>query len=299
MLPKALKHGDKIGIVAPAKRISIEEVSYALSIFKSWGLDPILGKSIGSGTYLFSGEDDFRAEDTQDFINNPEIKAIFSARGGYGCVRIIDKLDFSEMIKQSKWMIGFSDFTVFHNHLFQQYNYPTVHASMPVFFTQNTPAALKSLHQLIFHHQFSYTIESAFPEYCIDGNAFAPINGGNLSVMYSLNGSRSALKDEAIILFLEDLSEYYYHTDRMMQNLFRSGMFTNLKGVIIGAFTEMKDGALPFGKNAYALIFDYFKQLNIPVFSGFPAGHVVDNRALIFGKNVQLSVKDNQLNLNW
>lgn len=289
---KKLKAGDCVGIVAPAKRIDFNEIAFAIEVFENWGLEVKLGKTIGEGEFLFSGTDDERAKDFQEMIDDDTVSAIFSARGGYGCARIIDQLNFGGLAKNPKWLIGFSDFTVIHNHLYNKINLPTLHASMPVFFKENTEAALKSIYQVLFHQEINYQVNSAFLELCKNGETVAEIVGGNLSVIYSLLGSSSGLKRGKYILFLEDLAEYFYHVDRMMQNLKRNHIFSELAGVIIGNFTDMKDGALPFGKNPYEIIFDYFKDLNIPVFTGFPAGHSADNRALIFGKEIMLKVED-------
>lgn len=288
---KKLKPGDCVGIVAPAKRIDFHEITYAIEVFESWGLNVKLGKTIGTGDFLFSGTDKERANDFQLMINDNEVDVIFSARGGYGCARIIDLIDFSVLSKNPKWLVGFSDFTVIHNHLFQKFNLPTLHASMPIFFKENTDAALQSIYNVLFQQNINYQVNSAFPELCIDGETEAEVIGGNLSVIYSLLGSSSSLKRGKYILFLEDLAEYFYHVDRMMQNLKRNNLFTDLAGVIIGNFTDMKDGALPFGKNPYEIIFDYFKNKNIPVFTGFPAGHSSDNRAIIFGEKLIFKVE--------
>lgn len=297
MKPPFLKQGDKVAIVAPAKRIDKLEIDFAIKIFQSWGLEVIVGDTIGTGIYLFSDNDENRVADFQNMINNQEVKAIFSARGGYGCVRIIDAIDFSALQKHPKWLIGFSDFTVFHTHIFKTLNLSTLHASMPVFFEKNTKAAISSLKSVLFGDELTYKVISSFPELCVSGSAKGVLIGGNLSVLYSLCGSSSALKRGEYILFLEDLCEYFYHVDRMMQNLKRNAVFENVKAVIVGSFTDMQDGALPFGKNAYEVVFEYFKDLNIPVFTGFPAGHNPDNRALIFGEEVELKVSGASLTL--
>ena len=297
MKPPFLKAGDIVGIVAPAKRILPEEIQFAITVFESWGLKVLLGNTIGTGEFLFSGDDEFRRTDLQKMINNPEVKAVFSARGGYGCVRLIDEIDFSPLQKFPKWLIGFSDFTVFHTHIFKWINLATLHASMPVFFEKNTKAAISSLKDTLFGNNLTYKVSSSFPELCVSGRAKGALIGGNLSVIYSLCGSKSSLSKGNHILFLEDLCEHFYHVDRMMQNLKRNGLFNDLKGVIIGSFTDMQDGAMPFGKNAYEVVFDYFKELKIPVFTGFPAGHTPDNRALLFGAEIEMEVNNGLLNL--
>lgn len=293
-----LQKGDSVGICAPAKRIDYIEIEYAIDVLQSWGLKVKLGETIGKGKYLFAGTDEERRADFQQLLDDPEVNAIFSARGGYGCVKIIDDLDFTALNQQPKWLIGFSDFTVFHCHIFRHFNWPTLHASMPVFFPNNSKAAINSLKKVLFDGAIQYKINSPFPELCLDGEAEGKIIGGNLSVIYSLCGSDSGLKTNKYILFLEDLCEYFYHVDRMMENLKRNGIFEQLSAVIVGSFTDMKDGALPYGSNAYEILFSYFKQANIPVFTGFPAGHTPDNRPLIFGQNTRLSIEKSCLNLS-
>lgn len=295
----ALQKGDCIGITAPAKQIDRNEIAFAVELLEREGYSVIVDETIRNAPYLFSDTDENRAKAFQQLLDNPNIKAVFSARGGYGSVRIIDQLDFSSLSKNPKWLIGFSDFTVFHCHLYRFTTLPTLHATMPVFFPGNTEVALKATLNILKNTLPKYSIESPFKSLCKDGITEAPIIGGNLSVIYSLCGSQSGLNNAKHILFLEDLCEYFYHTDRMLQNLKRNGLFENLAGVIIGQFTDMKDGALPFGKNTYEILFEYFSELDIPVFTGFPAGHVPDNRPLIFGSTAKLEVKDGTIQLEF
>ena len=295
MTPDFLTPGDKIGIVAFAKKITIEEIQPAVKIFQNWGLDVVIGDTIGSELNQFSGDDEQRRADIQKMLDNQEIKAIISARGGYGCVRIIDEINFSSFLKSPKWLIGFSDITVFHSHINANFNIPTIHATMPVFFKKNTPKSLSSLKKLLMKGTLNYQIQSKTKELCKNGKARGQLIGGNLSILYSLCGSISSVKTDGKILFIEDLSEYMYHVDRMIYNLKRNGYFKNLSGLIIGSFTEMKDSNTPFGKNSEEIIFDLCKDLNIPIFSNFPAGHINDNRALIFGKTLEMQVEEGNL----
>tara|TARA_B100001540_G_scaffold310186_1_gene327572 strand:- start:75 stop:983 length:909 start_codon:yes stop_codon:yes gene_type:complete len=299
MTPDFLTPGDKIGIVAFAKKITIEEIQPAVKIFQNWGLDVVIGNTIGSELNQFSGDDEQRRTDIQKMLDNQEIKAIISARGGYGCVRIIDEINFSSFLKSPKWLIGFSDITVFHSHINANFNLPTIHATMPVFFKKNTPKSLSSLKKLLMKGTLNYQIQSKTKELCKNGKARGQLIGGNLSILYSLCGSISSVKTDGKILFIEDLSEYMYHVDRMIYNLKRNGYFKNLSGLIIGSFTKMKDSNTPFGKNSEEIIFDLCKDLNIPIFSSFPAGHINDNRALIFGKTLEMQVEEGNLCLEW
>ena len=299
MTPHVLKPGDKIGIVAFAKKITLEEIQPAVKTFRNWGLEVVIGNTIGSEHHQFSGNDDCRRNDIQKMLDNPEIKAIISARGGYGCVRVVDKIDFSSFLNTPKWLIGFSDITVFHAHINTLFNIPTIHATMPVFFHKNTAESLDSLRQIIMCGSMEYKIQSSAKKLCKDGTAIGQLTGGNLSVLYSLCGSVSFGETNGKILFLEDLSEHIYHIDRMLQNLKRNGFFANIKGLIIGSFTEMKDGPVPFGKTSEEILFDLCSELNIPVFANFPAGHINDNRSLIMGQTVKMEVTNNSLQLRW
>ena len=297
MLPPLLKPGDKIGIVAFAKKISFEEIQPAITIFKKWGLKVVVGGTIGSEWNQFGGNDEQRRGDIQEMIDNPSVKALISARGGYGCVRLIDHIDFSNFIRNPKWLIGFSDVTVFHSHIAQTIQIPTLHATMPIFFEGNSRAALSSLKDVLFEGQMQYDETSSTPSLCKDGSCKGEIIGGNLSILFSLCGSISSVKTHGKILFLEDLCEYIYHTDRMLQNLNRNGFFDAIAGLIIGSFTDMKDGPIPFGKSTEEIIFDFCKNLDIPIFTGFPAGHINDNRALILGKEVRMQVLEGKISI--
>lgn len=297
MLPPLLKPGDKIGIVAFAKKITLQEIQPAISLFESWGLEVEIGETIGAEWNQFAGNDEQRRADVQKMLDDNSIKALISARGGYGSVRIIDQIDFTEFTQNPKWLIGFSDITVFHSHIAQNYNIPTLHATMPVFFKDNSKEALGSLKSAFFEGKMDYKHTSDFPETCKDGVTEAEIIGGNLSIIYSLCGSISNAETHGKILYIEDLYEYLYHTDRMLNNLKRNGMFSNIKGLIIGSFTGMKDGPIKFGKTVNEMLFDLAKQLDIPIFSGFPAGHIDDNRSLIFGQKTRMEVNNGEITL--
>jgi len=295
--PPFLKAGDKIGIVSTARKISLKELVPAMQILRSWELEPVVGETIGHEHHQFAGDDKTRAADFQKMLDNPEIRAIICARGGYGTVRIVDRLDFSAFRQQPKWIIGFSDITVLHAHISSNFSTESLHATMPVSFTENSGRALESLRKALFGKSLHYTVDSH--PLNIAGHAEGVLTGGNLSVLYSLAGSASEIDTSGKILFLEDLDEYLYHIDRMMMNLFRSGKFTGLSGLIIGGMTRMNDNEIPFGKSAEEIIFGLVKELNIPVCFGFPAGHISDNHALIIGRNVSLQIDNKGTRLNF
>jgi muramoyltetrapeptide carboxypeptidase len=287
--PEFLQKGDTIGILATARKIDETALKPAIKILESWGLHVVLGKTIGKEDHQLAGPDWLRAEDFQQMIDNPKIKAILGAKGGYGTVRMVDRIDFSRFKQKPKWIIGFSDMTVLHSHI-NQMGIETLHAIMAQSFEKASPEALESLRKALFGEPLKYKIP-AHP-FNHKGSAKGELVGGNLSVIYSIIGSKSALDYKGKILFIEDLDEYLYHIDRMMMNLKRNGYFDGLKAVIVGGMTSMNDNEIPWGKDALEIIQDVLKDTKIPVIYNFPAGHIKDNRALILGKTVQVNVTD-------
>ncbi|MCC7331650.1 MAG: LD-carboxypeptidase [Flavobacteriales bacterium] len=286
--PQSLVVGDKIGLLSTARKITLDELDFALKLIKNWGLVPVLGNTISESDNQFAGTVEKRINDFQNFLDNPEIRAILCVRGGYGTVQIIDSIDFSEFTKNSKWIIGYSDVTVLHCHINRNLNIQTLHASMPVNFSSNTSQSLESIKFVLFGTQLKYKINSHKLNRV--GVTSGELVGGNLSIIYSLSGSNSQLITDGKILFIEDLDEYLYHIDRMMMNLKRSKLLENLSGLIVGGMTDMKDNSVSFGKNAYEIIADALKEYDFPIAFDFPAGHLNDNRALIIGSQVKFSV---------
>ncbi len=290
--PSFLKPGDTIGIVAPARKISMEELKPAIEIFEKWGMKVKLGKNIYAIDNQYAGSDEERCADFQKMLDDSELKAIIAARGGYGIVRIIDKLDFSGFIKHPKWIAGYSDVTVLHSHIHKHFGIETLHCTMPISFAKNIES-VTLLKQALFGEQFSYKID-AHPMNR-NGEAEGELLGGNLSLLYALAATPSDLNTDGKILFLEDLDEYLYHIDRMMMQLKRSGKLSKLKGLVLGGFTEMKDNTVPFGKTAEEIIIDAVKEYNYPVCFNFPAGHGEKNFPLYLGRKVQISVQEKTL----
>jgi muramoyltetrapeptide carboxypeptidase len=287
--PPYLKQGDCIGIVAPARKISPEELAPAITTLEGWGLKVKLGNNIYQSNNQYSGTDAQRRSDFQNMLDDAEVKAIISARGGYGAVRIIDGLNFSSFNKQPKWIIGYSDITVLHSHIHTHYGIETLHATMPVSFNKDAES-LSLLKKALFGEAISYTV----PAQALNrkGEGTGTLIGGNLSLLYALASTPSDINSDDKILFLEDLDEYLYHVDRMMMQLKRSGKLSKLKGLVLGGFSEMKDNTVPFRKTAEEIIIDAVKQYDYPVCFGFPAGHGVQNYPLYFGRTVELSVKE-------
>ncbi len=285
--PPYLKKGDTIAIVATARKNVDDNLKPAIDLLKSWGLKVIIGKSIGLENNQLAGTDQERAADFQQQLDNPNIKAIWCVRGGYGTVRIIDLLDFSNFKKNPKWIVGFSDVTVLHNQL-NILGFKTIHAIMPLTLPKASAQAIESLRKSLFGKTLNYDLKSNPMNQL--GTLTAELVGGNLSILYSLLGSKSAINCDNKILFIEDLDEYLYHIDRMLMNLDRNGCLGNLKGIIVGSMTEMKDNQIPWGKNALEIIEAITAKYQIPVIYDFPAGHIDDNRALILGATIKMEV---------
>lgn len=289
--PPFLQKGDTIAIVSTARKNIDDNLKPTIDLLEGWGLKVKIGNTIGLDYYQLAGTDEQRAADFQEQMDNPNIKAIWCVRGGYGTVKIIDKLDFTKFKQHPKWIIGFSDVTVLHSHL-NRMGIESLHAIMPVSVARATDDAKNSLCAALFNDTLAYTLECDALNH--NGKAKGELVGGNLSILYSLLGSPSAIDCNDKILFIEDLDEYLYHFDRMMTNLKRNGCLTSLKGIIVGAMTEMKDNEIPWGRNALEIIEDTVKGLNIPIIYNFPAGHIRDNRTLIFGRQVSMEVNEKE-----
>ncbi len=301
MTPPYLKPGDKIGIVSTARKITREELQPAIDCFQKEGFEIVFGKNLFKELNQFSGTDDERAEDFQVMLNNPEIKAILCARGGYGTVRIIDKLDFRLFRKNPKWICGFSDVTVLHSHIFQNFGIETIHSIMPVQLkklgggSEAAKTLIKALKGCLTPNPSPKergTYEFPSHELNREGNAEGILVGGNLSILYSLLGSVSDIDTAGKILFIEDIDEYLYHIDRMMLAMKRAGKLNKLKALIVGGMSDMKDNTIPFGKTAEEIILDAVKEFDYPLCFNFPAGHIDNNCAIYLGRKVELQVDE-------
>jgi len=286
-IPPSLQKGDTIALVATARKNIDDNLKPALDLLHSWGLEVVIGKTIGLDNNQLAGSDEERAADFQQQLDNPNIKAIWCVRGGYGTVRMIDLLDFTKFKQSPKWIVGFSDVTVIHSYI-NNLNIATIHGAMPITVAKASLESIESLRKSLFGESLDYEIPFDVANRL--GNAKGEIVGGNLSILYSLMGSNAQIDCKGKILFIEDLDEYLYHIDRMIMSLKRCGCFDDLNGLIVGTMTKMKDNDIPWGKNANQIIEDVTKGYSFPVLYNFPAGHFRDNRALIFGKQVSLEL---------
>lgn len=288
--PSPLKPGDKIGIVAPSRKISEDELKEAMHLFESWGYEVVPGDNIYEIFHQFAGKDQVRAQDFIQMIQNPEIKAIVSARGGYGTIRLLEELNHEVIRRNPKWIVGYSDITVLHSYFNKVIGFETIHGSMPINCLPETSQneTWTRLRGVMEGKPLSYEIGSHALNR--QGKAEGMLVGGNLSVLFSLRGTFCDIDTDGRILFLEDLDEYLYHIDRMMMNLKIAGKLKKLKGIIVGGMSDMKDNTVPFGRDAYEIIADAVSDYDYPVIFNFPAGHCEPNLPLIFGRKVKLDV---------
>ena len=289
--PELLKSGDTISILAPSGVLNNfdKKIEKAINIFKSWGLNVVLGNHIYDKNGHFAGTDKNREKDFQKALDNKNIKAIWCARGGYGAVRIIDKLNFDNYLKNPKWIIGFSDITVIHNKL-NFLNSESIHAMMITGFEdigQNNDS-LSKLKNVLFGDSLSYSITSNKNNKT--GKSEGIIVGGNLTLIQSTIGSKTELKMKDKILFIEEIGEYAYHIDRMLYSLKRAGYFENCKGLIVGQISDVKKNTTDFGRSINELILDVLDEYNFPILFDFPAGHEKTNFPIILGRKVILDV---------
>ncbi len=269
----------------------------AVRLLQSWGLEVILGDTVTADYYQFAGDDALRAADLQRFVNDDSIKAIFAARGGYGTVRIIDRVNFNRLTTNPKWIVGFSDITVLHAHLYTTLQICSIHGQMPINIPDGTAASVETLRQVLFGETLSYQ-PVPHPLNRL-GFAQGTLIGGNLAILVSVAGSVSDYDYDGKILFIEDVGEYLYAIDRMMRMLKRAGKLKNLAGLIVGGFTDIKDNDIPFGQTAEEIIRSVVDEFDYPVCFNFPAGHVADNWAMLFGKEVNLQITTTDMNITY
>jgi len=299
-IPPYLKRGDIIGITCPAGYITYDDILPAIRIMKDWGFEVRIGKTVGDRYYTFGGTDEHRLDDFQTLLDDPEVKAIMCARGGYGIARIIDDIDFSKFRKRPKWLIGFSDITVLHCHLDRNLQVASLHSKMcnsfPEDFTgasQEVQATILSIKEALTGQRMVYN--AAYNEQNRPGKGRGKLIGGNLSMLQSIAATRSDIHTKGKILFLEDTGEYLYSLDRMMGNLQRSGKLDQLAGLLIGGFTKIKpdDPGEEFGKSIYEIVMEKIAGINFPVCFDFPVGHIKNNYALKCGIIHELNVAEN------
>ncbi len=287
-----LQPGAKIGLCCTARFVTPEGLQTCIDTLSTWGYEVVLGKNVFAKDRQFGGRDWQRAEDLQCFLDDPTIKAVLFGKGGYGTVRMVDKLNWEKFKLSPKWLCGFSDITVLHSHVHQTLGLPTLHSPMALNFQPNSvdSAVLEAL-QNFWNGKGLTAFEAAAHSLNRVGEAKGKLVGGNLSILYALAGSDSEVDTTGKILFLEDLDEYLYHIDRMLWQLKRAGKLKNLAGLVIGGMTEMKDNAEPFGKTVEEIIKEAVSEYAFPVGFGFEMGHIKRNFPIVLGEDVHLKVK--------
>lgn len=295
-IPPFLQNGDTIGLVCPAGFMPVEKVSECIRVLnENWGFTTKVGNSIGRQYHYFSGTDEERLEDFQQMLDNDGVKAILCARGGYGLSRIIDRINFKKFRANPKWIIGFSDITILHSHIYRNYRIATLHAPMANAFNDEgyQNEFVRSLRNVLEGNKIKYQVQPH--EFNRKGEAIGELAGGNLALLAHLVGTDSDLKTRGRILFIEDVGEYLYNIDRMMYQLKRSGKLDKLAGLIVGGFTDIKDTERPFGQTVHEIIRDAVAEYDYPVCFDFPVSHDEKNYALKIGVGYKLKVGKNKV----
>ena len=298
IIPPYLKKGDTIAITCPAGYMAADKAATCISTLQKWGYEIMVGKTLGSSSKnYFSGTDEERADELQAMLDDRSIHAILFGRGGYGMNRIIDILDFKKFKKHPKWLIGFSDITVLHTHLFNKYNIASMHAPMAAAFNDDPDnnEYVQSLRNALAGKKANYKVDPH--TYNNTGDATGILIGGNLALLSNLIGTPSDFDTKNKILFIEDIGEYLYNLDRMLYHLKRSGKFKKPAGLIFGGFTDMKDTERPFGKSAGDIIKEITDELDCPVCFNFPVSHSKENVALKIGATYHLKVSNKNVQL--
>ena len=292
--PPSLQKGDKVAVIGLASKLNLDDILPAINLMQEqWGVEVVVGESVNSAYFNFAGTDEIRLRDFQQQLDNQAIKAIFSARGGYGSSRIIDKVDFTQFPKNPKWLIGFSDITAVHCQL-QAMGFQSLHAPMPKTFMRDYDS-VKTLENFLFGNSIDYKIPSKTTNW--QGTGQGQMVGGNLCILTHLIGSVSQLNTDGKILFIEDVSEYLYNIDRMMIQLKRAGHLANLAGLIVGDFSDIKENDESFGKTFYEIIAEHTAEYNYPICYDFPVGHESKNWAIPCGRNATLSIDNQEVSL--
>lgn len=299
--PPYLKSGDTVAIVAPSGILKnrYKEIERAKTLLKSWGLNVLVGKYVFEQANHFAGTDNQRCEDMQNALDNPSISAIWAARGGYGTVRILDKLDYTALKKHPKWIVGYSDITALHNQM-NVLGYESIHAMMCTSLTGNEKDiqnSIETLKKALFGEKLNYTLKGS--KFNREGSVSAPIVGGNLTLLHTMLGSDTSIDTSGKILFIEEIGEYKYHIDRMLQSLKRAGYFDNCVGLVVGDMTKLKKNTTPWGSSIEQLILDALAEYDFPIAFNMPAGHEDDNRAIVLGRTVELVVNKDKSTLTF
>ncbi|MDG1331293.1 MAG: LD-carboxypeptidase [Crocinitomicaceae bacterium] len=284
-IPASLQKGDLIAIVAPAKAIESEHVLFAKSFFEKEGFRvEVSDNCLGSYNY-FSGDIAHRLRDFQSELDHPEVKAIICARGGYGCVQLLDRIQWASQLREPKWIVGFSDVTYFHQRM-QMHGIASIHGTMPLNFKENSKEALSTLINCLEGKPSEISWERN--SYNRIGETSGKLVGGNLSILYALLGTDDQINFDNTILYIEDVGEPIYAIDRMFYAFSKAGVLDKINGLVVGGMTSLSDTAVPYGNAYEEVVLSHFEYRKIPIAFDLPAGHIDDNRALVLGKEARL-----------
>jgi muramoyltetrapeptide carboxypeptidase len=295
--PPYLNSGDKVAIVAPARFITKRESEPAMELLTDWGYNVIEVNGLYESYNQFAGTDLQRAANMQQALDDESIRAIFFARGGYGCLRTLMHLDWTGFMRSPKWLVGYSDITVFHSYVNHVLGVETIHGPMPVKFSETPEDILSRLHDALQGKLLSYKFKSH--PFNKTGTAKGMLTGGNLSILYSLRGTNADIKPDGNILFIEDLDEYLYHIDRMMMNFRYGNILQNINALIVGGMEDMHDNQIPFGASAEEIIASSLQGLDYPVIFGFKAGHIAQNNPIYLGREITIVANDNDVTIRF
>jgi muramoyltetrapeptide carboxypeptidase len=295
--PFNLVKGSKVGIMAPARFVTPAELVAAKKLFQKWGFETVEPTYLYERFHQFSGTDAQRASDLQSLLDDPEVRAIFFARGGYGCLRYLHLLNWDGFMRSPKWLIGYSDITVFHAFVNSVLNVETLHATMATKYGEVSEDIINKIHTVLTGGQIEYLIDS-HPLNRF-GECATQIVGGNLSILYSLRGTKADVNSSNRALFVEDLDEYLYHIDRMMMNFKYGEKLDDIAALLIGGMSDMHDNQVPFGYNAEEIIAEAVHSYSFPLAFGIPAGHIANNFPLILGRKAQIVVNENGTKISY
>ena len=295
-VPASLQKGDLIAIVAPAKAIEREHVLFAKDFFEKEGFRVEISENCLGEHHYFSGDEGQRMIDFQAALDNPEVKAIVCARGGYGCVQLLDRIQWAAQLREPKWIVGFSDVTYFHQRM-QRHEIASIHGTMPLNFQTNSKEALSTLLDALIGKPKELNWDSHQNNRF--GKATGTLVGGNLSILYALLGTDDQIVFDDTILYIEDVGEPIYSIDRMFYAFSKAGVLDKINGLIVGGMTHLTDSAVPFGKTYKEVILSHFDYRKVPIAFELPAGHIDDNRALVLGVNIELTVTQNASQLSY
>lgn len=299
LTPFFLKPGDTVGLVSPAGKIHPDVVQNAERYLAESGFSTLVGKHALDSWHQFAGEDEFRAEDFNEMLRNPKVKAIWCTRGGYGAIRLVGKIDFEILKTNPKWLIGFSDITIFHSLLRSSIGMKSIHGAMPINFEGRNPAnsGFDELFQML-QSRYEDKITPYHPLNRI-GEARGQLIGGNLTILHGLIGTALDFEPKGKVLFIEEVGEYLYHLDRMLHAMKLAGKFNQLSGLVVGQITEVKDNLTPFGASGYEIIKNVVEEFDFPVLFNFPSGHSNPNMPLMLGAEIKLEITNSFSKLSY